>query len=160
MPKKNGQPTKRELREIELQKKINDVDYLLENAELLNWSKISSKFELSDEVLEKCARYISWSKLSSVRHDLDINLLIKNYKRIGVFNLLTYQKHITIELIDLMKPKMTDTEWSMLSRRFLLPMGFIERYYENLFLELLDISHLTNEEKEKFDALVALRKLS
>lgn len=159
MPKKNGQQTIAELRYQESQLKLNDDEFLANGAELLNWSLIAKKYYLQDEMLIKYSKYIKWHVLSRYQK-LSEDIILKYHKKIGNFHIIKYQKPMTQNILNKIAPSFDCYNWDLLVKDIDLPYYIIEKYYTNMNLDKIPITHLSKEEQEKVASIIIIEKLS
>lgn len=158
MPKKNGKPTKAELLHEKFQIKLFDDNYVIENAEILNWSKINTKYQISSNVIDKCHKYIKWYKIVKTQQ-LSQEIIKKYAKKMPSIEIVRNQK-LSIETINNIKHLFNYNTWEFLSRTYILPFDFIEQNMDHLKLDILHISHLTKLQQELIESIIIMRKLS
>lgn len=158
MPKKNGQPTKAELRMIMMQEKLNNDDFVIENKLLLNWRLIATKFKVSDNVLIQCKECIQWPTLCK-NQKLSLNILKLFYKKITPYWIINSKQELDLELLQMITPYFDNSIWRTLSFSYTLPFNIIQLYKDKLNLEMLKIEHLIEEERNIVESWVVMKKL-
>lgn len=159
MPKKNGQPTKAELRHNEIQTKLLVDEFIIDNKELLNWGLINKKFKVSDNVIINCHKYIKWPILCRYQK-VSLNILKQFHKKIHPYTILTNKQPIDDELLEIIESSLDDRLWNLLTVNYKLPFELIDKYKDKLHLEYLNIDHLNYNEKAIVQSWIMLNKLS
>lgn len=158
MPKKNGQPTKAELRRKEMQEKLLNDDFVIENKRLLNWRLINKEFKVSDNVLINCKDCVKWTLLCQTQK-INLDILKKFYKKITPYQIIVNLQEIDLELLRLMESRMEPFLWIRLSSSYELDFKIIDEFKDKLALEFLRLNHLCNEQRELVESWIILQKL-
>lgn len=159
MPKKNGKPTKAELRHNEIQTKLLVDEFIIDNKELLNWGLINKKFVVSDNVIINCHKYIKWPILCKYQK-VSLNILKQFHKKIHPYHILTNKQIIDVELLEMIESSLDDSLWEALTLNYDLPFKVIDKYKDKLYLEQLSLDHLNYNEKAIVQSWIMLNKLS
>jgi hypothetical protein len=149
--------TKKQFGQRTLQKKVNDTDWILEHAFIVDWKKIARTCYMTNDALIRCKQYIQWDKLCRYQQ-LDKELIIEFKKKMFLHNIFRFQKNITIDLLEDLSTIAKDYDWHYFEKHK-LPISIIKEKYLVLDLEKLTTTHLSEKEKEVFDSLVVMKKL-